>query len=631
MKKTINLLLRIWLLSLFIPSSLFSQITNYYVKAGATGDGSSWDNPLGNLPSLNGVLNDVHIYIAEGDYTLSNPGTAYYNYTGGNVLIQGGFPQFATGVDLSRYNPEAYISRISKNYNGLFITINASSSNPNDFANNKLNIKGIYFKSNTTTPTTTTTVGNIINDDSGLTQYYQLKVEECQIHDSYAFDSFFRLDNVTTGKITHWFHNNKFYRNSMIRTGPFKYNNVIGDVKVLLSGNLIGEGSANYGTGFFAENSLLGSSVNSRFYMVGNVFSCGISNNSSSTGGVYLSGVENIIVRNNVFLGNKARYNGGAIQATAISGFQIEDNYFIQNGTYGAGSTPGYGGAIFIRDLGGKGNLVESNHIKGNFFYENNLDTSNGGGSAIYLEGATMYPFDIIGNVFAYNTAQRSSGSRQALIQTIDDNIKDITNNVFFGNANANGDQDVYAELKVNSESNVSGNIANNKFQLSNASGYVLNELTAKISSITNTFATNISDVRGVKRGDYTIDCYTGSVGCFKVNETNANVLSKVSKVGISIFKSQNSNWPQKDLSNNDINNGVMVLASKSKPMVITRVKNPTKVLGTDPELKGALAYDTEKKCLMLFDGEKWDCIALGCDKTIYDILEDIKISINIP
>jgi hypothetical protein len=84
-------------------------------------------------------------------------------------------------------------------------------------------------------------------------------------------------------------------------------------------------------------------------------------------------------------------------------------------------------------------------------------------------------------------------------------------------------------------------------------------------------------------------------------------------------------------MDGNDINNGIMVLDSNTKPLVVTRVKNPAKTLGTDASLKGAVAYDTERKCLMLFDGNKWDCLAKGCDKSIYDVLESIKAQLGTP
>lgn len=619
MYKEIHLLCKLGLLFLltFLSNALPAQ-TSYFVKSGGTGNGTSWDDPLGSIPALNNSLNNVHIYIAEGDYYHIN---SAYSYIGNDVIIQGGFSKDATGTDLSGYNPEVYISRISKASTIRFINIIATDNN---FSNNKLTVKGIYFQSTGTTATS----GSIINHEAG-TRYYQLKVEDCKIHDSRGSSGFFRIAVGNSGKATHWFHNNKFYRNTLGATGPFEYTTVNGDVKVLLSNNLFGEGNATDGTGFYATSAGNSTTSQARFYIIGNVFSCGTAN--STTGGIYLTASGNTIIKNNVFLGIRGTNYGGAIFATNVRGLQIEDNYFIQNFTNNTGV--GAGGAIAIETAINSGTIVTTNHIKNNFFYENKVSTNTGGGSAIsFATGAvgTGANYDIEGNIFAYNNALQGTGAgRQAVIQTRGSTIGNIRNNIFYGNKNSGGDQDIYAEIKAASANNIAGVIDNNKFQLTNASAYTGNNLQIKISAGTgNTYGTTAADIADLNAEDFMIDCYTGSVGCFKIDDSNAAV-SKISKFGISTFTSQAENWPQKDIDGKDINNGVMVLASNTKPFVVTRVKNPAEVLGTDSELKGAIAYDTERKCLMLFDGDQWDCIAKGCDKSIYDVLESIKAQLG--
>lgn len=618
MYKKIHIPRKLILLYLFtFLSVVTSAQTNYFVKSGGTGNGTSWDSPLGSLPVLGNNLDNVHIYIAEGEYNQSGS----YSYVGNDVIIQGGFSKDATGTDLSGYNPEVYISRISKSATIRFINITATSNN---FDSNKLTVKGIYFQSTGTTAFP----GNIINHEAG-TRYYQLKVEDCQIHDSRGSSGFFRIAVGNSGKATHWFHNNKFYRNTMGPTGPFEYTTVNGDIKVLLSNNLFGEGNATDGTGFYATSAGNAVTSQARFYLIGNVFSCGTAN--STTGGIYLTAAGNTIIKNNVFLGIRGTNYGGAIFATNVRGLQIEDNYFIQNFTSNTGT--GAGGAIAVETAINSGTIVTTNHIKNNFFYENRVSTNTGGGSAIsFATGAvgTGSSYDIEGNIFAYNSALQGTGAaRQAVIQTRGSTIGNIRNNVFYGNKNSGGDQDIFAEIKAASANNVTGVIDNNKFQLSAASAYTGNNLQAKISAGTgNTFGTTQADIAEINAGDFTIDCYTGSVGCFKIDESS-DAVSKISEVGISTFRSQNENWPQKDMDGNDINNGVMVLTSNTKPLVVTRIKNPAEVLGTDVSLKGAIAYDTDRKCLMLFDGDRWDCIAKGCDRSIYDVLESIKTQLG--
>lgn len=602
-------------LFIFFSISAFSQ-TSYFVKSGGTGDGSSWDSPLGAIPELSETLNNVHIYVAEGEYSL---GTTTYSYTGNDVLFQGGFPADAAGTDLSGYNPEVYVTRITKPANDRLFTIGSTAPS---FSNNKFTIKGIYY-----TNTGGTSSGNFFYATSNGN--YQLKIEDCVIHDATASSGFIRTASFisTTAPVTQWIHNNKFYRNTMSATGPVSYASLSGDIKVLFSNNLVGEGEATDGTAFYATTV----SNKARFYIIGNVFSCASA--TSTSAGIYLTTFRNAVIKNNVFLGVRGNNYGSAIFATASGGIQIEDNYFIQNYTSGTGV--GAGGAIAIETTIFVGNIVTSNHIKNNFFYENKVNTTSFGGSAISLAGVNASAgahYDIEGNVFAYNSALPGTGTnRQALIQTRANNIGNIRNNVFYGNKNSGGDLDIYAEIKASSASNVAGVIDNNKFQLANAAAYSGNNLQTKIAAGTNnTFGTTKADIADVEAGEFTIDCYTGSVGCFKIDDSAA-ATAKISKVGISTFKSQAANWPKKDIDGNDVNNGIMVLESNSKPLVVTRVKNPTKVLGTDAELKGAVAYDTEKKCLMLFDGEKWDCLAKGCDKSIYDVLESIKDQLQTP
>ncbi|UOE37980.1 autotransporter outer membrane beta-barrel domain-containing protein [Chryseobacterium oryzae] len=614
MIKNLNLSkhLLVFLLLCLFSAKVYSQ-TNYYVKSGATGSGSSWDDALGNLPTISGgAINNVHIYVAEGDYNFAS--TSAYSYTGNDVLIQGGFPANATGTDLSGYNPEANVSRIVKDSNFRFVRINSTS---NAFNTNKFTLKGLYFKSTGSTATD----GSIFYD-SNSNGNYQFKLEDCQIHDSKGATGLFSLFSAYTGKKTFWFNNNKFYRNQMGATGPIVFSTVNGDVKVLLSGNLFGQGNSTDGTGFYATTAGNTTSSQARFYIIGNIFSCGTA--TSTTGGVYLTTAGNTVVKNNVFLGVSGANFGGAIFATAQRGLQIESNYFIQN--YVKNSTDGYGGAISIEGSVQTGSIINSNYIKNNFFFGNKINGSGGAGSAISLAAspaAINASYDIDGNVFAYNTALQG---KQAAIQTRADNIGNIRNNIFYGNQNSGGTADPFAEIRGNSASNFAGVIDNNKFQLASAANYIGNtEAYSKIAAGTgNTFGTTSASIENLKPDDYIIDCYTGSVGCYKIDESSAAV-SKTSRIGVSTFSSQNSNWPQKDLDGNDINNGIMVLSSNSKPFVVTRVANPTKTLGTNSQLKGAIAYDTQKKCLMLFDGEKWDCIAKGCDKSIYDVLQSIK------
>lgn len=60
------------------------------------------------------------------------------------------------------------------------------------------------------------------------------------------------------------------------------------------------------------------------------------------------------------------------------------------------------------------------------------------------------------------------------------------------------------------------------------------------------------------------------------------------------------------------VNNGYMVLDSKTKGMVITRITTANLPTGTNA-IKGMLVYDTTENCLKMYNGTLWGCIVQGC------------------
>lgn len=601
--------------SIFLSSLLFSQ-SIYFVKKGGTGTGTSWDNALSELPTAvfggsnsSRPLNNVRIYIAEGDYNFN----ATYGYTGNEVVIQGGFSNHSTGQDLSNYNPEIFISRILKNSNKRFINISTATSPTFDL--NKFTVKGLYFKSTGSS----TVPGNVINQQ-GADKYIQLKVEDCVFHDSRSGSAMIRLASSNSGKVTHWMHRNKFYGNQMGATGGFEYTTVNGDVKVLISNNLFGRSHATDGTGFYATTA--GSSANSqtRFYIIGNVFSCATA--GSTSGGIYFTTAGNALIKNNIFQGVQGKNYGGAIFLTASRGIQIEDNFFIQNST--SNTAAGAGGAIAVEGGIKNGSIIKNNWIKNNFFYENSINTRTYGGASISFSATTTSnKFDIIGNIFAYS---KSNNGQLAAIQTRGNNIGMLRDNIFYGNRNEFGVLDPHSEIKASSSSNIEA-IIHNKFQLPNASAYSSNNLGGKIAQGPgNVFNTSIDAIMGLKEGDILFDCESASLGCTKTIEGGIEGVAQSSKIGISTFEKQANNWPSENFDHTSINNGIIVLESSSKPFIVTRVNNPEESIGVSPDLKGALAYDTSRGCLMLFDGEKWGCLVKGCDYSIFDIIKNINL-----
>ncbi|MDM1063984.1 hypothetical protein HXZ62_15665 [Empedobacter falsenii] len=76
--------------------------------------------------------------------------------------------------------------------------------------------------------------------------------------------------------------------------------------------------------------------------------------------------------------------------------------------------------------------------------------------------------------------------------------------------------------------------------------------------------------------------------------------------VGISSLAYPRSTWPA------DVPNGFVVLESKDKGFVISRVSNPANVL--QPQ-EGMLIYDTSASCIKLYNGATWKCISKSCNE----------------
>lgn len=77
------------------------------------------------------------------------------------------------------------------------------------------------------------------------------------------------------------------------------------------------------------------------------------------------------------------------------------------------------------------------------------------------------------------------------------------------------------------------------------------------------------------------------------------------SSVGISLFKNQIAGWPE------NVANGFLVLESSSKGMVLTRVKSSD--IPIDKLAEGMIIYDTEDKCIKIYNGTIWNCIERFC------------------
>lgn len=603
----------------FLTINALAQ-TTYFVKSGATGTGSSWDNAIDLNTLMNSwttsatinkvipstTLNSIHIYVAEGEYPIN----FNLQYNEGEFIMQGGFPSDAAGTDLSGYNP-ANVSRIIRpvgsgarrifngNYNGTA-------------AANIFTLKGL-------------TLVNANQQDgsifyrSSVSAHIQFSLVDCTIENSSGGTVGSLLSFYSHRDCTFLFDKNTF-KNNDTYNGAITFSTLY-ESKVLVKNNLFSLTNVRGVGGAFNLTTVFNTATdNGQIYVYNNIFSC--TSVALEGGGLFISSTRNVTVKNNLFLGNNTPGYGGGLYLTS-SNAHVEDNFFFQNKSFGRGADYYIGGGGIYWTSFSTGARVTQNVIRGNLFLENmaGSTTRGRGGAAIYLVGtaSATTQIDVDKNLFigntsygasTYNSSIRSGGAIYAMAGT---KISNLNNNLFYGNklyidgVETTTDSDIgFASSNI-----VAGTINNNKLQLANAAVYNTN-VSSKFGT-ENTFAN--TEHAGIDMGAFEIDC-AGTVTCVK--PVIATGTPTQTKVAISTITEHANGWPE------NINGGALMLDSKNKGFVVTRVQNAND-LGTNPDLKGGLVYDEGSKCFKFFDGTKWDCIAKSCDINIFNIIKDYK------
>ena len=106
--------------------------------------------------------------------------------------------------------------------------------------------------------------------------------------------------------------------------------------------------------------------------------------------------------------------------------------------------------------------------------------------------------------------------------------------------------------------------------------------------------------------GSYSISKITAEAcesGCVQPGSTVIG--GTPTKVGITI-QEKNDKWPE------SVPNGFIALESKTKGFVITRVANSGVVVEAK---EGMLIYDIAAKCVKLYNGTIWNCLAKSCNE----------------
>lgn len=122
------------------------------------------------------------------------------------------------------------------------------------------------------------------------------------------------------------------------------------------------------------------------------------------------------------------------------------------------------------------------------------------------------------------------------------------------------------------------------------------------------TLPTGYSNTTGQSFGD----SQNGAIGCFCTQPPAAGT-GEITKVGISVQQRQ-VGWPE------NIPNGHIVLESKEKGLVITRVAHvsfvPQPTDSIVSPFAGMLVYDIQDLCVKLFNGVNWKCLERSCNTT---------------
>jgi CshA-type fibril repeat protein len=144
----------------------------------------------------------------------------------------------------------------------------------------------------------------------------------------------------------------------------------------------------------------------------------------------------------------------------------------------------------------------------------------------------------------------------------------------------------------------------------------VANEGTYTVDNLGVVTFTPVANFNGTATPvNYTVNNNSGTSS--NIGTINVTVLSAFCvKPGITIgtaLKSQviisTMNMSPTDLP---VNNGYMVLESKTKGLVITRMTAANLPTGANA-IKGMLVYDTTVNCLKMYDGIEWGCLVKSC------------------
>jgi hypothetical protein len=316
-----------------------NEITKYFVKVGATGSGSSWDEPMDLVTALrtSSLKAGDEIYVAAGTYNLTEGQLISGQLsTYGNVAVNvyGGYPADATGTEAEKptalpdfeTNP-TIITRESTITNNSFISITGGSWE-------RIHITGV-------------------NGGGGSEFWRQaLRIQGGSLKYSYVYE------NTNCGGAAVHVTNNgtvedcEIYDNTAMQGGGINLNG-----GTILNCKVYGNEASQQGGGIYGSGSAL-------------IDNCSVYNNTSATGGdgsgggVYLSSSDVTLKNSYIYENNTTSQGGGAY----CNGGTIDNCEIYQNSTSISG------------DAGGGGVAIQSGILKNSIIRNNEATNSAGGG-----------------------------------------------------------------------------------------------------------------------------------------------------------------------------------------------------------------------------------------------------------
>jgi predicted outer membrane repeat protein len=425
------------LMMMLLVQTSFAQI---FVKQGATGSGTSWNNATGTVPTGTLAAN-TKIYIAAGNYSIGTLTVLREN----GILIQGGFPATAQGTDISGYNPLQNVTTLTRTGTGNNRGFYQGSSRSQDVTK-IMEVKGIQF-------TGAHDNGSLFYLTSGYGVY---RFTDVTGYNMTSTNGVIYLTTFNGGSVT--VENSNFYGNTATADGGVIYHSTDNNnAKLIIKGSSFTNNKADHGGALYITSIQDAADA----VLIENSSFC--SNQSNLYGGAIYQTTSRIKITGSTFSNNicPSGYYGGAIFCTT-SQLTIDGSSFY-------GNEGGAGGAIYSTTwFSSNVNTLNNSVFYGNKATDDGSAAGTNGGGAMAIN-ANANAWTIQNTKFVANEVLAPSWG--GAISHYDAETS-LDNCLFFdnkkgGNAGISG-----SDIKNYDNAGGFFTIANSKMQLAATSSY---------------------------------------------------------------------------------------------------------------------------------------------------------------